>query len=105
MKIAMISTPYVSVPPKGYGGTELIVSLITEHLVRRGHNVTLYTTGNSQTKATLKSLYAKSIWPPKNVYLNPAVEVDHVTWAVEDAVSSGAEVIHMHCTLGVALER
>src|SRR5437762_5126817 len=105
MKIAMISTPYVSVPPKGYGGTELIVGLITEHLVRRGHNVTLYATGDSQTSATLKALYEKPVWPPKNIYLNPAVEIDHVTWAVQDAMQSGAEVIHMHCPLGLSLQR
>jgi glycosyltransferase involved in cell wall biosynthesis len=105
MKIAMISTPYVPVPPKGYGGTEFVVGLITEHLVRRGHDVTLYATGDSHTSAKLKSLYKKSIWPPKNVFLNPVTEIDHASWAVQDALQHGAEVIHMHCPLGLALQR
>jgi len=105
MKIAMISTPYVPVPPKGYGGTELVVNLVTEHLVRRGHDVTLYATGDSQTSAQLKFLYSKSVWPPKNIFLNPVSEIDHASWAVQDAMQSGVEVIHMHCPLGISRQR
>ncbi|GFP29723.1 hypothetical protein HKBW3S44_01263 [Candidatus Hakubella thermalkaliphila] len=41
MKIAMISTPFESTPPLKYGGTERIVSLLTEGLAERGHEVTL----------------------------------------------------------------
>src|SRR6185503_13477015 len=105
MKIAMISTPYVPVPPKGYGGTELIVNLITEHLVQRGHEVTLYATGDSQSSARLKFLFPKAVWPPKNIFLNPVTEIDHASWAVQDATLSGAEIIHMHCPLGISLQR
>ncbi len=101
----MISTPYIAVPPKAYGGTELIVHLLTEGLVQRGHDVALYATGDSKTTAELYALYQKSLWPPKNNFLNPAKELNHASWAVRAAIDSGAEVIHMHCTLGVALER
>lgn len=55
MKIAQVSPLWERVPPTGYGGTELIVSLLTEELVRRGHEVTLFASGDSQTVAKLES--------------------------------------------------
>ena len=54
MKIAQVVPPVVSTPPKLYGGTERVASMLTEELVRRGHRVTLYATGDSKTKARLK---------------------------------------------------
>lgn len=53
MKIAQIAPLAESVPPKFYGGTERIVSYLTEELVRQGHDVTLYASGDSQTSARL----------------------------------------------------
>jgi glycosyltransferase involved in cell wall biosynthesis len=55
MKIAQISPIWESVPPKLYGGTERIVSYLTEELVRLGHDVTLFASGDSQTAARLVS--------------------------------------------------
>src|SRR6185295_9244730 len=55
MKIAQVSPLWESVPPKLYGGTERIVSYITEELVRQGHEVTLFASGDSQTMARLWS--------------------------------------------------
>jgi glycosyltransferase involved in cell wall biosynthesis len=56
MRIAQLAPLVEPVPPKGYGGTELVVSLITEELVRRGHEVTLFAAGNSRTTARLISV-------------------------------------------------
>jgi glycosyltransferase involved in cell wall biosynthesis len=53
MKIAQISPLAESVPPKKYGGTERIVSYLTEELVRQGHDVTLFASGDSVTSAKL----------------------------------------------------
>jgi glycosyltransferase involved in cell wall biosynthesis len=53
MRIGMIAPLEMRVPPVGYGGTELVVSLLTEELVRRGHRVTLFASGDSQTQASL----------------------------------------------------
>ncbi|WP_031291796.1 glycosyltransferase family 4 protein [Sphingobium baderi] len=53
MKIAQIAPLAESVPPKLYGGTERIVSYLTEELVRQGHDVTLFASGDSQTSAEL----------------------------------------------------
>ena len=55
MRIAMVSPLEMRVPPVGYGGTELVVSLLTEELVSRGHDVTLFASGDSLTNANLVS--------------------------------------------------
>ncbi|MCG5052422.1 MAG: glycosyltransferase family 4 protein [Myxococcales bacterium] len=53
MKIAQVAPLFESVPPKLYGGTERVVSYLTEELVRLGHDVTLYASGDSRTSAHL----------------------------------------------------
>ena len=53
MKIAQVAPLYESVPPKTYGGTERVVSYLTEELVREGHDVTLFASGDSETTAKL----------------------------------------------------
>jgi glycosyltransferase involved in cell wall biosynthesis len=53
MRIAQIAPLYESVPPHLYGGTERVVSYLTEELVRQGHDVTLFASGDSVTQATL----------------------------------------------------
>jgi len=55
MKIAQISPLWESVPPRLYGGTERVVSYITEELVRQGHEVTLFASGDSSTTADLRA--------------------------------------------------
>jgi glycosyltransferase involved in cell wall biosynthesis len=53
MKIAQVAPLFESVPPKAYGGTERIVSYLTEALIDQGHDVTLFASGDSTTRATL----------------------------------------------------
>src|SRR5262249_18267359 len=55
MKIAQVAPLYESVPPRFYGGTERVVSYLTEELVRQGHDVTLFASGDSRTRARLIS--------------------------------------------------
>ncbi|MGD9852618.1 MAG: glycosyltransferase family 4 protein [Nitrospirales bacterium] len=55
MRIAQVAPLYESVPPKLYGGTERIVSYLTDELVRQGHQVTLFASGDSVTNARLVS--------------------------------------------------
>jgi glycosyltransferase involved in cell wall biosynthesis len=54
MKIAQVAPLYESVPPQLYGGTERVVSYLTEELVRQGHEVTLFASGDSTTAARLR---------------------------------------------------
>jgi len=61
MKIAQIAPIIERVPPKRYGGTERVVYALTEELVRRGHDVTLFASGDSVTSAQLVSVYPKAL--------------------------------------------
>jgi glycosyltransferase involved in cell wall biosynthesis len=61
MRIAQIATLYESVPPAAYGGIERVVSWLTEGLVARGHDVTLFASGDSRTDARLIAATATSL--------------------------------------------
>jgi len=67
MKIAQISPLIESVPPRLYGGTERIVSQLTEELVRQGHDVTLFASGDSVTSAELVSCASRALRLDPNV--------------------------------------
>jgi len=61
MKIAQIAPLVESVPPTLYGGTERVVSWLTEELVRQGHDVTLFASGDSQTSARLEPVVPRAL--------------------------------------------
>lgn len=63
MRIAQVAPLFESVPPKAYGGTERVVSYLTEELVRLGHEVTLFASADSVTAARLIAPVAQSIRP------------------------------------------
>ncbi|HET9904396.1 MAG TPA: glycosyltransferase family 4 protein [Xanthobacteraceae bacterium] len=97
MKIAQIAPLAERVPPKLYGGTERIVSYLTEELVRQGHDVTLFASGDSKTSAKLVPCCDVAL------RLNPAVR-DHIPHHVLmlDAVRERADdfdVLHFHIDL------
>lgn len=100
MRIAMISTPFVAVPPRRYGGTELVVAELVEGLVERGHDVTLFAPGDSVTSATLRSLYACAQWPPEMLH-----DVNHVTWALAAVRDGNFDVVHAHSAVALAYAR
>src|SRR5438067_5749344 len=60
MRIAQIAPPWIAVPPKGYGGIEWVVALLTDGLVERGHDVTLFASGDSRTRARLDATFAEA---------------------------------------------
>jgi glycosyltransferase involved in cell wall biosynthesis len=61
MRIAQISPLWESVPPLRYGGTERVVHYLTEELVRRGHDVALFASGDSQTSADLRPVVPQAL--------------------------------------------
>ena len=67
MRIAQISPLWERVPPFRYGGIELIVELLTNELVRRGHDVTLFASGDSITKAKLHSVHDQALRLDSNI--------------------------------------
>ena len=100
MRIAMISTPFVAVPPRDYGGTELVVHELVEGLLDRGHDVTLFATGDSRTRAPLRSLYARAQWPPEGI-----IDLNHCSWALGEVAEGGFDLIHAHSAPALALGR
>jgi glycosyltransferase involved in cell wall biosynthesis len=67
MRIAQIAPPFESVPPTHYGGTERVVHLLTEELVGRGHDVTLFASGDSRTTARLVPTAEIALWRDSRV--------------------------------------
>jgi glycosyltransferase involved in cell wall biosynthesis len=62
MRIAQVAPLFESVPPKKYGGTERVVSYLTEELVRQGHEVALFASGDSETAARLVAGSPRALW-------------------------------------------
>jgi glycosyltransferase involved in cell wall biosynthesis len=94
MRIAQVAPLYESVPPKTYGGSERVVSYLTEELVRQGHEVTLFASGESKTRAKLVPMC------PTSLRFDPQC-IDSLCYHVReiDAVLERAEefdVIHFH---------
>jgi glycosyltransferase involved in cell wall biosynthesis len=94
MKIAQIAPLAESVPPRLYGGTERVVSYLTEELVRLGHEVTLFASGDSQTSARLVAC------APRALRLDPHVReaLPHHLLMIERVRSRAHEfdVLHFH---------
>ncbi len=67
LKIAQLVLPWIPVPPPKYAGTEWIVSWLTEGLQKKGHEVTLFSVGESKTSAKLEYVYKKSFGLQKDV--------------------------------------
>ena len=86
------------VPPRDYGGTELVVHELVEGLLDRGHDVTLFATGDSRTRAPLRSLYPRAQWPPE-----APTDLNHVSWAMRQVAEGEYDVIHAHSTTALAL--
>ena len=101
MRIALISTPFVAVPPDGYGGTELILHELAEGFVEAGHDVVLFATGDSTTRAELRWLYKTAVWPPATL-----VDLNHVSWALQQVRARGPfDVVHVHSAVALAFAR
>ncbi|GAB3542005.1 glycosyltransferase family 4 protein [Noviherbaspirillum agri] len=94
MKIAQVSPLFESVPPKAYGGTERVVSYLTEELVRQGHEVTLFASGDSMTSARLVSPIPRSVRPTGVHHSWLAYHLIQMEQVVELAPSF--DIIHFH---------
>ncbi|HEY3538899.1 MAG TPA: glycosyltransferase family 4 protein [Trinickia sp.] len=94
MRIAQIAPLYEAVPPKFYGGTERVVSYLTEALVELGHDVTLFASGDSVTSATLEAAW------PRALRLDPSIRdpfAPHVLLLEQvRRVATDFDVLHFH---------
>lgn len=94
MRIAQISTLHESVPPTGYGGTERVVHYLTEELVKRGHDVVLFASGDSQTSAQLYPCVPKALrlsGQAADPHVHNAIQLDHVIAHLDDF-----DILHFH---------
>jgi len=94
LRIAQVAPLYESVPPKLYGGTERVVSYLTEELVRQGHRVTLFASGDSRTSAELVTVCGHAL----RLETAPSAAVALHTLLIEAAFARADifDVIHCH---------
>ena len=106
MRIAQVAPLSESVPPKLYGGTERVVSYLTEELVRLGHDVTLFASGDSVTAARLEAICSHALRLNKGISYHDAPMMMQLL--MEQALGNGGDfdIIHSHLDhLGFPLAR
>lgn len=96
MRIAQVAPLYESVPPKLYGGTERVVAYLTDELVRMRHDVTLFATGDSETRANLVSCCQRATRLDADCEDDLAPHVLELERVVE--LAPEFDVIHFHST-------
>jgi|BarGraNGADG00212_1021973.scaffolds.fasta_scaffold23887_1 glycosyltransferase involved in cell wall biosynthesis len=97
MRIGMIAPPWVAVPPRGYGGTEAVVDNLARGLQARGHEVRLFTVGESTCPVPRAFLYPNAVAPMGTT----AAEAAHALAAYE--ALDDVDVIHDHTSVGPLL--
>lgn len=95
MKIAQVAPLYERVPPKLYGGTERVVSYLTEELVDKGHDVTLFASGDSVTQARLAPACREALRMDKRCVDRLAHHILMLEQVFERAADF--DIIHFHC--------
>jgi glycosyltransferase involved in cell wall biosynthesis len=92
VRIAHVAPVATTIPPPKSGSVETMTSLLTEGLVARGQDVTLFATGDSQTKATLAAIYPQGYWHDLNMWPWELYEMLNLSHAVERAAEF--DIIH-----------
>ncbi len=93
MRIAQVCPPWLAVPPKGYGGIEWVVALLADGLAEAGHEVTLFATGDSVSKARLEYVFEEA---PGSKSINDIVlDATHTLFSLQKA-RERFDVIHVH---------
>jgi hypothetical protein len=99
--IALVASPFISVPPRKYGGTELFIAHLAIALHKAGARVVVYANGESRLPGIeIRSKYAKSEWPLNGGLSESLKNADHVAWAIRDA-SRSCDIIHLNDAVGL----
>ncbi len=104
MKIALIAPPFIAVPPKQYGGTELFIAQLAEGLKAKGIDVVVYTNGESTVDVEKRWLFEQSQWPIKGDIYNHVRDSTHTAWALHEAIAD-ADLIHINNATGVTFSQ
>ncbi len=99
LKIAQIAPLWVRIPPEKYGGIERIVHYLTEELVKRGHKVTLFASGDSKTAANLISVYPRALKKDNVPWTDPFWNLENLSKAFEMAQKGEFDIVHAHLDL------
>ena len=96
MRIAQIASICFSIPPRAHGGTEIAIDLLTRGLVARGHDVTLFASGDSRTTAKLHAVVPRATQddPATTSYIEREMEVRNAAEAY--AMADRFDVLHSH---------
>src|SRR3989440_6056211 len=100
MRIAQIAPPWITIPPKNYGGTESVLSNLVEQQVAQGHDVTLFAPGDAKTSAKLVSFFPRSLLQegvPWSMHLKAFY---HLQKSLEQVKEQDFDVVHTHLSSG-----
>src|SRR5215831_11417773 len=104
MVIGLVASPFVEVPPKRYGGTELFVANLAVGLKKLGHDVVVYANGESNLPVEVRWIYPQSLWPLTRDFSETLKEINHTAWATRDAADF-CDVIHINSLQGLPASR
>lgn len=104
MKIALVVPPFIAVPPKNYGGTELFVASLATCLQQKGITVVLYTNGDSTVPVERRWMYEKEEWPIDSHVEKNLKTLAHCAWAIRDAADE-VDLIHSSSAPAVSFSR
>lgn len=104
MRIALIAPPFIPIPPKRYGGTELFVAHLAEGLKQNGIDVVVYASGDSTVNVEVRSLYPQSEWPLQEEIFGSLKDINHTAWAMADAAKD-CDILHLNSASGLASSR
>jgi glycosyltransferase involved in cell wall biosynthesis len=103
MRIAQIAPPWITIPPKNYGGTESVLATLVEEQIAQGHEVTLFAPGDAKTSAQLVSFFPKSLLQegvPWSIHLKAFY---HLYKALEQVREQDFDIVHTHLSSGADL--
>lgn len=96
MKVAHIAPPWISIPPKNYGGTEIVLYNLIEEQVAQGHDVTLFAPGDAKTSAKLVSFFPQSLIEAGVPWQGHLKAYYHLYKAVEYVKAHDFDILHTH---------
>lgn len=104
MRVALIAPPFIPVPPRKYGGTELFIAQLAEGLQKLGLDVVVYANGESTVATEVRWLYKTSQWPIEGEIFSNLADVNHSAWAIRDA-QQDCDVIHANNVPALSMSR
>jgi glycosyltransferase involved in cell wall biosynthesis len=104
MRIALVASPFICVPPRKYGGTELFIGQLAIGIKKLGLDVVVYCCGGSTVDAETRWLYEEPEWPIDNELYGSLKDINHTSWALRDCLEE-CDIVHLNNAPGLALSR